>query len=598
VASVDEKPTSSKPLPPFITSTLQQDANRKLGLSSRDAMRTAQALYEQGYITYMRTDSPNLSQQAIRGARSQIEELYGKEYLSEEPRQYTSKAKGAQEAHEAIRPAGDDFVHPKDTGLSGVQLALYELIWKRTLASQMALAQKMQVSVRLQAGRHEFSSSGSRILFPGYLRVYVEGSDDPDGALEDREVVLPALKAGDSISLKKLDANAHETKPPARFTEAYLVQTLEKEGIGRPSTYASIISTILDRGYVRKAGNALVPTFTGMAVTQLLEKYFSALVDPGFTSKMEESLDEIAEGKLESLPYLKQFYLGKTGLQQQVLLQDKKIDPEESRTINLEHLKGVDVKVGRYGPYIVKAGKVDKKNADKKVEDIHASIPESYSPSELTLENVDEIMRVAEHGPVPIGTHPDYKLPVFCLNGRFGPYLQLGPTPEDPEAPKPRRAQIPKGKTPSTVTMEDAVLALSLPRDLGKHPTSGKPILANIGRFGPYVMHDGDFRSLKKEDNVYTVELARALELINQPKKARGAANVLRELGAHPVDKKPVALYEGKYGPYVKHGDINATVPKEVDLEKLTLEEALPLLAARAAAGPAKKKGRSRARKG
>jgi DNA topoisomerase-1 len=322
VLSVEEKQFTQRPSVPFITSSLQQEANRKLSMTARDAMRTAQSLYEQGFITYMRTDSPSLSGEAIKGARSAVEGLFGNDYLSPEPRQFASKNKGAQEAHEAIRPAGAEFKHPKETGLSGRELALYELIWMRTVASQMADAQKLSVSVRVEGKKASetvlFTATGSRILFPGFLRAYVEGSDDPDSALEDREVILPAMKTGDQVSLKSLDALTHTTKPPARFTEASLVQQLEKEGIGRPSTYASIIDTIQDRGYVRKLGNALVPTFTGVAVMQLLEKYFENLVDYKFTSEMENSLDEIAEGKLEHLPYLKKFYSGKTGLAEQV----------------------------------------------------------------------------------------------------------------------------------------------------------------------------------------------------------------------------------------------------------------------------------------
>jgi DNA topoisomerase-1 len=583
VESIDEKPTTAKPLPPFITSTLQQEANRKLGLSSRDAMRTAQSLYEQGYITYMRTDSPNLSTQAMGAARKQIEELYGKEFLAEDgPRQFASKDKGAQEAHEAIRPAGAEFVHPKDTDLSGPQLKLYELIWKRTLASQMSLAKKLSISVRMTAGKTEFQANGSRIIFPGYLRVYVEGSDDPEAALEDREVQLPKLIKGEKLQSKTVEAQPHETKPPARYTEASLLQMLEKEGIGRPSTYASIISTIQDRGYVLKQGNAMVPTFTGFAVTQLLEKYFAELVDPKFTSSMEEVLDEIAEGKREYLPYLKQFFLGKNGLQTQVSLQEKKIDPDESRTIKLDHLKGIEVKVGRYGAYMIKPG-----TGDKKGEEIHASIPETISPAELTLESVEEILLLAEKGPESIGKDPATGLPIYVLIGRYGPYFQAGEVVEGSDK-KPRRGPLPKGKTPSTVTLEEAILALSLPRELGLHPDSKKPILANVGRFGPYIMHDGDFRSLKKDDNVYTVTLARGLELLSEEKKGRGGSKALRDLGPHPKDQKIVSVFSGKFGPYVKHGATNATIPKDKDPEKITLAEALELIEARLAKGGGK----------
>jgi len=575
VTSIDEKPLTSRPSPPYITSTLQQEANRKLGWGSRDTMRTAQQLYEQGFITYMRTDSPSLSKQALDAARSQVKELFGKEYLSDEVRQYSAKAKGAQEAHEAIRPAGSDFVHPKDTGLSGPQLKLYELIWKRTLASQMALAQKQSMTIKLEANGAEFSASGTRIVFPGYMRVYVEGSDDPDAALEDKEVILPQLKVKETVKSEKIAIDAHETKAPSRFTEAALVQVLEKEGIGRPSTYASIISTLIDRSYVSKNGNALTPTFTGLAVTQLLEKHFGELVDAGFTSKMEASLDEIAGGELDHLPYLKGFFSGKTGLIAQVEQKEKKIDADESRSIDLAHLKGIDVKVGRYGAYMIKAAK-----SGKKKDEIHASIPEAMAPSELSREQAEELMRVAEEGPKPFGTDPKSGKFVYLLTGRYGPYFQLGEQEEDSEE-KPRRAQLPKGKSPSDVTMEDALMCLSLPRTLGLHPDTKKPVNAGLGRFGPFVVHDGDFRSLKKDDDVYTVTMARALELLSEEKKGRGGNKLVRTVCEHPVDKKPVDIYVGRYGPYVKHGKINATVPKDLDPEKLTQEQALSLLASK-----------------
>lgn len=585
VTGIEERPLTSRPSAPFITSTLQQEGNRKLGLSSRDTMRVAQSLYEQGLITYMRTDSPALSTEAIKAARDLVEDLYGKEYLSPEVRQYSSK-KGAQEAHEAIRPAGASFVHPRETGLTGRELAVYELIWKRTVATQMAEAKKLSVSAKIESGDCGFSASGTRILFPGFLRAYVEGSDDPEAALEDREVLLPDLKAGDKVSADKLEPMVHETKPPARYTEASLVQMLEKEGIGRPSTYASIIDTILDRGYVRKVGNALVPTFTGFAVTQFLENNFDNIVDLQFTSKMEQSLDDIAEGKLESLPYLKAFYLGKAGLQSQVKEREKKIDPDEARSINLSAMKGVQIRVGRYGPYVVH-------------KDVHASIPEDVAPADLTPEMLEDIIKQSEAGPQSIGTDPKSGLKVYSLLGRFGPYVQLGEVTE--EQPKPRRASVPKGVDPKTIPLEKALELLSLPRELGVHPTSGKVINANQGRFGPYVVHDGDFRSLKKEDNVYTVTLERALELLAQEKKGRGGSTMLRELGKHPEDNQIVGLYDGRYGAYVKHGKTNATVPKDKDLAKLTLTEGLELIKAREAMGggkgKAKKGGASRSRR-
>jgi DNA topoisomerase-1 len=580
VKTVTEKPLTQRPSPPFITSTLQQEANRKLGLSAREAMRVAQKLYEEGLITYMRTDSPNLSQEAIKAARQEVVDLYGKDYLSPEPRQYSSKAKGAQEAHEAIRPAGTQFVHPKDAGLRGAELALYELIWKRTMATQMAEAQKLSLSVLVDLGESTFQASGTRIVFPGFLRAYVEGSDDPDAALEDKEVVLPNLKQNQVLLPKNLKPESHETKPPARFTEAALVQMLEKEEIGRPSTYASIIGTIQERGYVKRLAQALVPTFTGFAVTQLLEKHFPQLVDPKFTSKMEQSLDKIAEGDLEWLPYLKGFYTGKDGLETMVKTKDKSIDPDESRTIDLHHLKGTLIKVGRFGPYIVKGKSGSKKKSDS--EEVHASIPEEIAPADLTEKQIEEFIEIQAKGPQPIGQDPKTKMNIYCLLGRFGPYVQLGETPEDPKsADKPKRASLPKGLEPKSVTVEKALELLSLPRELGVFPKNGKPILANNGRFGPYVVCDGDFRSLKKDDNVYTVTLERAIELLSAEKKGRSGSTLIKELGQHPTDKKPVQILEGRYGPYVKHGSVNATIPKATDPTTLILEEALKLLAER-----------------
>lgn len=593
VLSVEEKDIHNRPSPPFITSTLQQESNRKLGLSSRDTMRTAQALYEEGLITYMRTDSPSLSQEAIKAARAQVEELYGKEYLSPEPRQFEAKSKGAQEAHEAIRPAGQEFVHPKDTGLGGRELALYELIWKRTMATQMAEALKRSMSVKIQAEDSVFQANGTRILFPGFIRAYVEGADDTQAALDDRELILPALAAGDRVKPHQVEPLGHETKPPARFTEASLVQGMEKAGIGRPSTYASILSTIMDRGYVRKVQNALIPSFTGFAVVQLLENHFEQLVDLGFTSKMENSLDEIAEGDREHIPYLKEFYLGKQGLLEQVKEKERKIKPEASRTVSLPHLQGVEVKIGRFGAYLVQKepGAPSEKAAEKGQEsdEIHASIPEDLAPADLTREQMQELLEIQKRGPQPIGQNPETGEFIYCLTGRFGPYVQLGEVSET--VPKPRRASVPKGFDPRAVTIEQALQWLSLPRLLGKHPQTGLPIQANNGRFGPYVVHDGNFRSLKKEDNVYTVSLERAVELLSQEKKGRGQASLIREVGQHPEDQKPVGVYEGKFGPYVKHGKDNASLRKEQDPATLTLEQAMELLNERAAAKGGKAKG-------
>lgn len=578
VTSVEEKTFNSKPAIPFITSTLQMEANRKLGMSSKDTMRTAQRLYEEGLITYMRTDSPNLSQEAINAARNMVVELYGKEYLNPEVRQYAAKQKGAQEAHEAIRPAGAEFTHPDKTGMSGRELALYELIWKRTMATQMKEAEKASMTIKIEAGDAEFSASGTRILFPGFLRVYVEGSDDPEAALEDKEVILPVLKKGDSLKAATITPDMHETKPPARFTEASIVQSLEKEGVGRPSTYASIIGTILDRGYVRKEGSALVPTFTGMAVIQLLENHFEHLVDYSFTSEMEESLDKIAYGEEDWLKYLTKFYKGKAGLAKKVEEQDKKIKPEESRTIHImKDGQPMDIKVGRFGPYVVEKGEGK--------DEVHASIPEDIAPADLDPEQIKELLKNQANGPTPIGTDPKTKEKIYCLVGRYGAYFQLGEVTE--ENPKPKRASLPKGKDPKTATIEDAIQALSLPRELGLHPETKKPILANNGRFGPYVMHDGNFRSLKKEDDLFTVDLARGLELLNEEKGAsRRGGKVLKDFGLVAKLKKKAQVLDGKYGPYIKVGTKNITLPEDKRdpkvIEKMTEAELASIVLAAA----------------
>jgi DNA topoisomerase-1 len=572
VTDVTEKETTSRPSVPFITSTLQQEGNRKLGLTARETMRTAQKLYEEGLITYMRTDSPTLSREAIEGARKTIEERYGKEYLSAEPRQYSSKDESAQEAHEAIRPAGSDFVHPDETGLSGKEKALYEIIWKRTLATQMADAKKSSTSVKIKVGDAIFQANGTKILFPGYLKLYVEGKDDPDAKKEDREVILPDVKVGQRCEAINLESLYHETKPPARYTEASLIQSLEKRGIGRPSTYSSIISTLFDRGYVRRIGTSLAPTFTGMGVVQFLENNFDYLIKYDFTIDMENSLDRIAEGEKDRLEYLREFYSGKDGLQAHVDEQEEKIKPEESRRIILHQVdEDIEIRIGRFGPYIIAKTEEGEK--------INASIPEEIAPADLRPEDIQEIIELQIRGPEPLGEDPETGLPVYCLIGRYGPYVQLGEATE--EQPKPKRAGIPKGKSPRDVTLEDALLYLSLPRTLGVHPESGKDIVANVGRFGPFVVHDGDFRSLKKDDDVYTIELPRAMEILSEEKKGRGRGSTLiRELGEH--DKKKVSLYDGKYGPYIKYGSKNISLPdaKKEDeaLKALSLKEAVEII--------------------
>src|SRR5690606_10161708 len=433
------------------------------------------------------------------------------------------------------------------------------------------------MTIKINVDDAEFSASGTRILFPGFLRVYVEGTDDPDLALEDKEVILPVLKKGDSINAASIQPLAHETKPPARFTEASIVQSLEKEGVGRPSTYASIIGTILDRGYVRKEGSALIPTFTGMAVIQLLERHFEHLVDYSFTSEMEESLDKIAYGEEDWLKYLTKFYKGKGGLAKKVEEQDKKIKPDESRTIQIEKDGEIlDIKVGRFGPYVIeKKGK----------EEIHASIPEDIAPADISPEQIQELLDTQAKGPVPIGKHPKTKENIYCLVGRYGPYFQLGEVTE--ENPKPKRASLPKGKDPKTVTIEEAVEALSLPRELGNHPETGKAILANNGRFGPYVMHDGNFRSLKKDDDLFAIDLKRALELLNEEKGAsRRGGKLLKDFGLVAKLKKKASIMDGKYGPYIKVGTKNITLPEDKRdpkiIEKMTEAELASIVLAAA----------------
>ncbi|MBW4625482.1 MAG: type I DNA topoisomerase [Brasilonema octagenarum HA4186-MV1] len=587
VTDLEERPVTRKPAPPFTTSTLQQESNRKLRLSARDTMRVAQNLYEQGYITYMRTDSVHLSDQAIAAARDSVDKLYGKDYLSPQPRQYTTKSKGAQEAHEAIRPAGSTFRTPQETGLSGREYQVYDLIWKRTVASQMADSRQTQIIMQLLVEDAGFRSSGKRIDFPGFLRAYVEGSDDPEAALEDQEVILPNLKVGDSPKCTDLEAVGHETQPPARYTEATLVKTLESEGIGRPSTYASIIGTIIDKGYAQLVSNALVPTFTAFAVTELLEKYFPDVVDPSFTSKMEQTLDDISTGEAQWLPYLKEFYLGDKGLETLVKEQESQIDANVARTVELENLDA-KVRIGKYGAYI------EKENGDGVVT---ASIPKDLTPADLDPEKVETLLRQKIVGPDELGIHPETGETIYVKIGPYGPYVQLGDKTE--ENSKPKQASLPKGITSENVTLETAIGLLSLPRTLGVHPQTGAQIQANLGRFGPYVVHnqtgEKDYRSLKASDDILTISLGRALELLSEPKKGRSTRNskskaAERELGAHPEDGEPVNIYNGPYGPYIKHGKTNVSIPEGISVSDVTLASALEWLASKASTAKSTRK--------
>ena len=591
VAAVEEKPTVRRPVPPFTTSTLQQEANRKMRLSARETMRAAQGLYERGFITYMRTDSVHLSDQALQASRNCVAEKYGKEYLSPAPRQFTTKARNAQEAHEAIRPAGESFRTPAETGLDGRDLALYDLIWKRTVASQMADAKLTMLAVDLEAAGATFRASGKRIDFAGFFRAYVEGSDDPDAALEGQEVLLPSLAVGDGPACRGVESLGHTTQPPARYSEAALVKMLEKEGIGRPSTYASIIGTIVDRGYATLQNNALTPSFTAFAVTALLEEHFPDLVDTGFTARMENTLDEISQGRVSWLPYLEDFYRGDQGLETQVQQREGDIDPGASRTVSLEGLPCV-VRIGRFGAYLEK-----KRVADDGTEElIKATLPQEITPADLDADKAELILKQKAEGPESLGEDPETGDAVYLLFGQYGPYVQRGQVSE--ENPKPKRASLPKGVKPEDLSLEDALGLLRLPRLLGEHPDGGR-IEAGLGRFGPYVVHhkgkgEKDYRSLKAEDDVLAVGLSRALDLLAQPKRGRGGRTALKDLGTPEGADEAIQLFDGPYGLYVKQGKVNASLPEGTTADTLTLEQAQELLAAKAAT--AKGKGRTAAK--
>jgi len=605
VRSVEEKPFTSRPKPPFMTSTLQQEGGRKLRMSSAQVMRVAQDLYQNGYITYMRTDSTTLSETALRAARSQVRDLYGPDYVPDAPRTYDRKVKNAQEAHEAIRPAGESFRTPDSLAgeLRGDSLRLYDLIWKRTVASQMVDARGQSVQVRLGAtasdGRDaEFAASGRSITFPGYLRAYVEGADDPEAALDDRETPMPVLAVGQALPAPELEAKGHSTSPPARYTEASLVKRLEELGIGRPSTYASIMQTIQDRGYVWKKGTALVPTWTAFAVIRLLEEHFCDLVDYAFTARMEDELDGIASGQVEREPWLHNFWFGddgelidvsagSPGLKALVEQGKEDIDPAEINTIVIgadENGEPVVVKPGRYGPYV------------KRGEDT-ASVPEDLTPDELNVAKALELL-AAPSGDKILGTDPASGLDIIAKAGRFGPYVQLGEMPEGKVKPedRPRTASLFKDMSLDTVTVDDALRLLSLPRIVGADPVTGAEITAQNGRYGPYLKRGTDTRSLDSEAQIFDVSLERALEVLAEPKRRRGqtSAAPLRELGADPVSGKAMVVKDGRFGPYVTDGETNASLRKGDEVESITDERASELLQMRRDAGPSKKRAGGR----
>lgn len=573
VAKVKKNRRKRNPSAAFITSTLQQEANRKLNFSAKRTMGVAQKLYENGHITYMRTDSARLSGQAIGAARNAVKDEYGEDYLFERVRNY-SGGSGAQDAHEAIRPAGSYFKKPQKAGLRGDQFKLYDLIWKRTVATQMSKAELEFTNVTIDAEADgqvaSFKTSGKKIIFPGFFRAYVEGSDNPNAALANQERFLPTLTEGEEVEKEGIEPISHETKPPARYTEATLVKELEKRGVGRPSTYASIISTVQNRGYAEADGKTLIPSFTAFAVTQLLENNLQDMVDSEFTSEMEDKLDEIAQGKLNTDQYLSDYYKGEEGLKAKVDEQEDEIEPEIARQLNLPlpDIDDIRVLVGRYGPYI-------KKEVDG--EELTTSIPESWKPSDITAEKLEELIKAEEEGPKSIGDHPETGEPVFVLNGRYGPYVQVGERTDDNK--KPDRASLLDGMEPDDIDIDLAMRLLELPRPLGDHPETGEVVRAGVGRYGPFVVHDGTFASLKKKDYVLDVELDRALELFEQ-KKNRSSKNkkVINDLGKDPEDGKKVRVMNGRYGPYIKHGSNNISLPDDFDPEDVDMDVAMQLI--------------------
>ncbi len=584
VLSAEEKPYTQAPPPPFTTSTLQQEGGRKLRFDAKRTMRAAQKLYESGYISYMRTDSVALSDEAISAARSSVEELYGKSYLPDSPRFYKGKAKNTQEAHEAIRPAGSSWSTPEQLrGAVGPdELRVYELIWKRAMACQMqnARGRRLTVKIGADAGGREcvFQANGTAIDFPGFLRAYVEGSDDPEAALADRETILPEMKGGDFLRLRPpVKPEGHETQPPPRLTEASLVKMLEESGIGRPSTYASIIGTIERREYTFKKGQALVPTYTAFAVVNLMRIHFDRLIDYEFTARMEDRLDSIARGESQSLPYLKEFYFGNgdPGLRRLLDRNSDAIDPREACTIPIRRTDPdgppIAVRVGRYGPYLQRNDSTD----------VTAPVPDGTCPDEMTYELALEMLAKAAEGPQSLGDHPDTGQPVYVKAGRFGPYVQLGDAEPGSRA-KPKMVSLLPGMTPETVSLEQAVQLLTLPRVLGAD-SDGNEVVAHYGRYGAYIKRGSDTRSLAPEDHVLTVTLERALELLAQEKTGRGFRSAAEPLKTFPkVDAwegKDLRILTGRFGPYVTDGEINASLPRAIqDPTTLGEDEAVRLL--------------------
>jgi len=546
-----------KPQPPFTTSTLQQEANRKLSLSAKETMNLAQQLYERGFITYMRTDAVFLSKQAISASRAEIKKIYGKDYIPDKPRVYKNKSKGAQEAHEAIRPSGNKFSHPQNTKLTGYLLKLYTMIWQRTLASQAVDCRQKRVSVTIDAGKiAQFSASGTTMVFDGFYKIYQETK-------ETKENHLPPLKKSEILKCQKITNDEHETRPPARFTEASLIQTLEQEGIGRPSTYAPIIATIQKRGYVFKDKNMLIPTMTGLIVTKFLKGHFPNYVSNQFTADMEQVLDNIALGETDHIQYLEQIYFGKKGLKNQV---DKQKETENSRAMVIDGLKGFIFYAGPYGAYVTKNG-------------ASVSLPLNTYPGELNKEKLMDILDKKEKGNESLGQDPVTKEAIYVLHGKYGPYIQRGEVQTGKKAAKNsiKRVSIPRGLSEADIDLNMALQLLQLPENLGSHPESSKEIKKGIGRFGPYIVHDGDFRSIKSIDEFFKITLKDALRILSEPKKG-GRKKVLKDLGAHTDTGKIIQVLDGKYGPYIQHGAQKISLPKEVSVSGLTKQQALGLL--------------------
>ncbi|MCL4137033.1 UNVERIFIED_CONTAM: hypothetical protein GTU68_007962 [Idotea baltica] len=594
VSKVDEKPYTTKPPAPFVTSTIQQEANRKLRFAARRTMSIAQQLYENGFITYMRTDSTTLSSEAVSAARNFIKESYGDDYLPKDARVYSTKVKNAQEAHEAIRPAGESFTPPEKVKAKlGVEaFKLYELIWMRTVASQMKDAKGTHISVHIAADKANFRASGKTVSFPGFLRAYVEGSDDPEAELADKERILPAMSAGTDLDTKSVDATEHSTQPPARFTEGSIIKELERLGIGRPSTWASIVELVLSRQYAFKKGSALVPTFTAMAVVRLLEQHFTNVVDYDFTAALENDLDSIARGEAENKKYLSDFYFGdgKAGLHPLVKKGEESIDPRIVCGIPLgttEDGREIEVRIGKWGPFLSDGEK-------------RASVTDETAPDELSIPMAVELLEAANREPESLGLHPETGEAVYLKAGPYGPYVQLGEGNKE-EKIKPKMASLLSNMTPEAMDFETALKLLSLPRDLGEHPELKNPIIAANGRFGPYIKCDKETRSIPLDElSPLDMTLEDGIALLAKPKKGRGGARkpkIVREMGKHPVSEKELTIRDGRYGPYVTDGDINASLPKGTLPEELSMELAVDLIEARAAKAPKKRATRKKKKK-